>query len=31
MRNEPENRDNDYVDPKKQAKIDKANAAAGNQ
>ena len=31
MRNEPENRDNDYVDPKKQAQIDKAAAGASNQ
>jgi hypothetical protein len=31
MRNEPENRDNDYVDPKRQAQIDKAAAAASHQ
>ncbi len=31
MRNAPENRDNDYVDPKKQAQIDKAAAGASNQ
>jgi hypothetical protein len=31
MRNEPENRDNDYVDPKKQAQADKAAAGASNQ
>ncbi|HZY39664.1 MAG TPA: hypothetical protein VFE53_23575 [Mucilaginibacter sp.] len=31
MRNEPQNRDNDYVDPKRQAQIDKAAAGASNQ
>lgn len=31
MRNVPETRDNDYVDPKKQAQIDKAAAGASNQ
>jgi hypothetical protein len=31
MRNKPENRDEQYVDPKKQAKADKAAAGASNQ
>lgn len=31
MRNEPENRDEEYTDPKKQAQIDRAAAGASNQ
>jgi hypothetical protein len=30
MRNAPSNQDNDYLDPKKQAEIDRATAAPGN-